>query len=593
MAPYYFPGVNNPVVAPLAGEQFPVTASLDFAFNTTTTVTQTQAFTFLMNAYVKKSVGFQWSLASRIGRSKSFDWELHASVRALRTYQWNTRAGSVVKTISFTHNTRQRIRWTGVPRFTLGLLQPVVSPVDAADTFIPYGTMNWNAYVRAHKTQTFNFRTFGGVAKTQAMTHNTRQRVAKTQGILYNVPYLQITKTQPFNWATVGRVSSTRTIGFYTRQGVVKTRDYGWYTRARVAKTQGLTWGTRTRVTATEPIKYNAYARKVTKKISNWRTLQGVTKTRDILSNTRTRVAKTQGITYFARAKVAKTQGMTYFVRTRKAKEVPFYFRAGGRINAQKSFTWLTMAKVKLRENLCVNPSVETNLDGYNNDLGPLGTLSQDFTQSVFGSASVLMVNSGSANQAVATPAISVNGTYSFSLYLRTDEVDAPVLVSLFSDSDYSGAFPDGLPFVQVNAGPDWQRITIENVSLHGGPIYLIAYCGFTNAHMYLDGLQYEKNDVCTPYIDGSFTGVAWEGTPNASASTEVWPEFIWEMDTQAVSAPFTFRYKQQQSRRTNVDVVFNSLFAATPFEEDMEWVTDLNAQSDYSYLASTRLENL
>ena len=167
-------------------------------------------------------------------------------------------------------------------------------------------------------------------------------------------------------------------------------------------------------------------------------------------------------------------------------------------------------------DNLCPNPSFETDLSGYVALAG--AALSQETTQGFSGRSSMKVVTDGSASSEGFTgPHVTVpsTGTGSMSFYLMGETGTLTV-------SAISGATATVIAQTTVTlSGGDYQRVVLAGLSLVSTQqMYILVQTNTAQAlTFWVDAVQYEMNATPHPYIDGSFKGCQWVGTAQESAS--------------------------------------------------------------------------
>src|SRR5882672_12295838 len=169
--------------------------------------------------------------------------------------------------------------------------------------------------------------------------------------------------------------------------------------------------------------------------------------------------------------------------------------------------------------NLVTNPSAELDLSGYT-AVGDV-VMAQDFSNSLFGSASVNVTTSGAlTGQGMYTPAGDATllgpTTYSASLHIQGEGTGTVNVQAIYN--------PGGVVkrTVAVAITEDWQRVTLDNLAIPSGngSVYLLVTTPSAEVlNFWIDGVQVEENPASTEYCDGDQYGCVWDGTPHASIS--------------------------------------------------------------------------
>jgi hypothetical protein len=189
---------------------------------------------------------------------------------------------------------------------------------------------------------------------------------------------------------------------------------------------------------------------------------------------------------------------------------------ATGRVSVAAPFGMVFGDQEYYTENLCPNPSFETDLSGYVALTGT--TLTQETTQGFSGRSSMKVVTDGSRSSegftaAQATVPNTDTGSMSFYIMGETGTVTVAAI---------SGSTATVIAQTQVTlSGGDYQRVALSGLSLVAGQqMYLLVQTTTAQAlTFWVDAFQYEMNATPHPYIDGSFKGCQWEGTAHESAS--------------------------------------------------------------------------
>ena len=174
-------------------------------------------------------------------------------------------------------------------------------------------------------------------------------------------------------------------------------------------------------------------------------------------------------------------------------------------------------------DNLCPNPSFETDLTGWTALTGT--TLSQDASQGFSGHNSMKVVTDGSVSgEGFYGPQATVpsTGTGSMSFYIMGETGTLTV-------SAISGATATIIASTSVTlSGGDYQRVVLPGLALTATQqMYILVQTPTAQAlTLWVDAVQYEMDATPHPYIDGSFPGCAWTGTANESASYQAFQFF-------------------------------------------------------------------
>lgn len=169
-------------------------------------------------------------------------------------------------------------------------------------------------------------------------------------------------------------------------------------------------------------------------------------------------------------------------------------------------------------ENLCPNPSLETDLSGYTALAGT--TLAQDTTQGFSGRTSMRVDTDGSVSgEGFTGPQVTIPGgsgtAGSISFYLMGETGTLTV-------SAVSGVTATIIAQTSVTlSGGDYHRVVLSGLTLTAGQqwYFLVQTATPQSLTFWVDAVQYEMKTTPSAYIDGSFPHCTWEGTPQESAS--------------------------------------------------------------------------
>lgn len=181
--------------------------------------------------------------------------------------------------------------------------------------------------------------------------------------------------------------------------------------------------------------------------------------------------------------------------------------------------------------NLAMNPSLETNSDGWSRGeaSGSVSSLSRDTTQGYAGSASAqytyqtIGTNSGyprwmTSGQAANQPA----GSYTVSAWAKGPNGSYLMLCPAIDGSTQACSAPVSL------ASTEWRQLSVAVTSTGTGTLssYLrpVGSNGSTTTGIlgtyHIDAMMLTSGPSGYPYADGSSPNWAWNGTPNNSSST-------------------------------------------------------------------------
>lgn len=167
------------------------------------------------------------------------------------------------------------------------------------------------------------------------------------------------------------------------------------------------------------------------------------------------------------------------------------------------------------RVNLITNPSMETNITGYNEYHNP-GALPATLTRDTAvawdgaGGASLRILTAASGNSYAGTRYDAsglINGeTYTFSCYVKGN-VGGETFNVFFGPAS-----------TQITLTTSWQRFSVTFVASSTNPSFYLRMPDFS-ATFWIDGVLLERGGLM-PYFDGSTAGGSWSGTAHASTST-------------------------------------------------------------------------
>lgn len=166
--------------------------------------------------------------------------------------------------------------------------------------------------------------------------------------------------------------------------------------------------------------------------------------------------------------------------------------------------------------NLCPNPSLENNLNGYASVGGV--TLSQVSQNSLVGQYSMQVATDGLASgEGFYGPSSApFVGSSAASMSVAFSGETGELLVSAVTNPG-----GDTLGTVIINLTPAWTTVTISGLTVASGDTFYFVV-QTTSAQFityYVDAVQYEPESPAQPYIDGNSPGAYWNGTVGNSSS--------------------------------------------------------------------------
>ena len=179
------------------------------------------------------------------------------------------------------------------------------------------------------------------------------------------------------------------------------------------------------------------------------------------------------------------------------------------------------------RTNLITNPSFETNTTGWSGAAG--ATLTRTSAQAFVGSWSVTSARIAATGAMVVgfAPRLPVTAglAYTFSAYFRRDYSTTRV-TQLRLQWFNAGGTLIGSTIIVGQTPPavnTWGRFSITQTAPVGtATVYIdiIVNSAIVGENIWVDGAMLEQSSTLGTYFDGSTTGYAWNGTPNASTSS-------------------------------------------------------------------------
>lgn len=179
------------------------------------------------------------------------------------------------------------------------------------------------------------------------------------------------------------------------------------------------------------------------------------------------------------------------------------------------------------------NGSVEVNLGNWSvwansGNSANFPTIVRDLSDRKFGAASVLVTTNG--NEPVQSAFAYASGVVGSTPYTASAWVRAPAgarMCIVFDQFDSTGTYIDSSPQLPFMGTGAWQRVSVSATTASAAVAanVLVGTCGSpTQAIQYrLDGLQLERGNLATPYVETT-NGPVSRGDPALTAPSSVLP---------------------------------------------------------------------